>query len=153
MPIPSAERGAGAAPSVSGMSRPVTGGAGASGSDRRGRGRRLYAGHAGSGLRKGGDVTAWLGYVVIGMGVMRLLIGAAPLFAAAREISAAADRDLDLRGLAASLLGRGVDHRDSDRELLASLLSPQHPLELQAACVTALAAGGDDRLPSEFLAP
>ncbi|MGE0321466.1 MAG: hypothetical protein AB7K71_18020 [Polyangiaceae bacterium] len=51
-------------------------------------------------------MTAWLGYVVIGMGVMRLLIGAAPLFAA---------------GITSRLLGFPAAHDTPTARLMARM--------------------------------
>jgi putative heme-binding domain-containing protein len=76
---------------------------------------------------------------------------ASGLFVAARRIVQEPTGELTRRCLAAALLGRGIDHRDEDRELLLSLLSPQYPVELQAAAVAALVAGADDGLPAELL--
>lgn len=76
-----------------------------------------------------------------------------PLFAAARRIAANAQEPVSKRCLATSILGRGVDLQEEDRELLISLLSPQQPVEIQTSSISALAAAGDDNLPDILLEP
>jgi putative membrane-bound dehydrogenase-like protein len=77
----------------------------------------------------------------------------ASLFRAARRIAANTEEPASRRCLAASILGRGTDHRTEDQQLLTSLLTPQHPLEVQTAGIAALAAVGDDSVPDLLLEP
>jgi putative heme-binding domain-containing protein len=58
----------------------------------------------------------------------------------ARELAAGEGEIPEAMRLAAiRLIGRGLDRRDEDAALLASLLSPQHPASVQSAAVAALA--------------
>lgn len=61
-----------------------------------------------------------------------------PLFDAARQIAADAQREEVERLAAVRLLGRGPDRQAEDRELLALLLTPQTPPALQSAAAATL---------------
>ena len=64
--------------------------------------------------------------------------GLKPIFAAARRAGVDPKTPLERRLLATHLLGRGLDEQEQDRKLLASLLAPQTPPEVQTAVVTTL---------------
>jgi putative membrane-bound dehydrogenase-like protein len=74
------------------------------------------------------------------------------LFTAARALVADRDAGLSARMAALPLLGRGREGLETDLELLASLLSPQAPAELQEAAVLALGRLPRDRVPELLLA-
>src|SRR5262249_3432151 len=59
-------------------------------------------------------------------------------FRAARESAADERAPLPERMQAARLLGRGLDRQREDQTLLAGLLAPRNPQEVQAAAVAAL---------------
>ena len=65
----------------------------------------------------------------------------AAIFAQARQIASgeAAGRELPERVAAIRLLGRGASGQTEDLTLLAGLLTPQQPAEIQSAAVSALA--------------
>ncbi|HTU23017.1 MAG TPA: PVC-type heme-binding CxxCH protein, partial [Gemmataceae bacterium] len=73
------------------------------------------------------------------------------LFTAARAVMAdeKGAQDDKLRGI--RLLGRGLDHQQEDMNLLASLLVPQTPEELQAAAIAALGRLRSPRVPELLL--
>jgi putative membrane-bound dehydrogenase-like protein len=73
------------------------------------------------------------------------------LFAAARDIAADAKAPPAERAQAVRLLGRGLDHQDEDAALLAALLVPQSPDEVQAAAVAGLGRLRDGRVPELLL--
>jgi putative heme-binding domain-containing protein len=75
----------------------------------------------------------------------------AGLFAAAREVAADGKAPAAERAQAARLLGRGLDRRPEDAALLAGLLVPQTPDELQAAAVAGLGRLRDARVPELLL--
>jgi len=60
------------------------------------------------------------------------------IYAAARSIAVDGKAAVEHRQLAASILGRGLDEHERDRKLLAGLLTPQTPAEVQGAAVVAL---------------
>lgn len=78
----------------------------------------------------------------------------AAVFAAARKTAGAAAADPATRRLALQLLARGLDEgeRATDRKLLADLLTPQTPPELQTAAVETLAKTRDKQTPALLLA-
>jgi len=61
-----------------------------------------------------------------------------PVFAAARKAAVDPETKLEQRQLAVRLLGRGLYEQAEDRKLLASLLGPQTPAEIQAAAIATL---------------
>src|SRR5207237_5626999 len=73
------------------------------------------------------------------------------LFASARLVVADMRHPQDERLQAIRLLGRGLDHRQEDRELLVKLLVPQTEPELKAAAVANLGRLRDDRVPEDRL--
>jgi len=79
------------------------------------------------------------------------LVVVRPLFDAARKIAIDGAAPSDRRCQAVAILGRGIDRQSEDVDLLASLLSPQQPGEVQAASVTALAETQPDDLPQRLL--
>jgi putative membrane-bound dehydrogenase-like protein len=66
------------------------------------------------------------------------LAGLAGAFRAARDVVPDGRAPLPERVQAVRLLGRGSDRQGEDQALLADLLAPQNPPELQAAAITAL---------------
>src|SRR5262249_33280724 len=73
------------------------------------------------------------------------------LFAAAREVAADRKAPPAERAQAVRLLGRGLDHQQEDAALLAALLVPQTPDEVQAAAVAELSRLRDGRVPDFLL--
>jgi len=73
------------------------------------------------------------------------------LFAAARELAVDRKAPLAERVQATRLLGRGLDHQQEDATLLAALLVPQTPDEVQAAAVAGLGRLRDERVPQLLL--
>ena len=69
------------------------------------------------------------------------------VFAAARDISADANRPADLRAAATSLLGYEPGRIETDLALLAGLLAPQVPPEVQTAAVRAMGRVDDPSVP------
>jgi putative membrane-bound dehydrogenase-like protein len=67
--------------------------------------------------------------------LQKAVLSLQPLFKAARETVADAKAPLELKVLAVQLLGRGLDKHEDDRKVLAGLLSPQTPEEIQVATV------------------
>jgi putative membrane-bound dehydrogenase-like protein len=67
-----------------------------------------------------------------------------PVFDAARKVAVDGEREEAERRAAIRLVGRGPDRQAEDRELLASLLTPQTPPALQTAAAATLG-----RLPGE----
>jgi putative membrane-bound dehydrogenase-like protein len=79
------------------------------------------------GLRSRGDVD-----------LKKALDRLAGVFAFARTLAANDGAPAPGRAAAAGLLGRGLDHRDEDFQLLGELLAPQAPEEVQSAAVATL---------------
>jgi putative membrane-bound dehydrogenase-like protein len=73
------------------------------------------------------------------------------LFAHARAVVQDRHATLTERALAVRLVGRGLGHQDEDLKLLADLLTPQTPGELQAAAVTTLGRIPNRRVPPMLL--
>jgi putative heme-binding domain-containing protein len=73
------------------------------------------------------------------------------LFAAARQTAADAKAAPAERAEAVRLLGRGLDHQSEDAALLAALLVPQTPDEVQAAAVAGLGRLRDAAVPELLL--
>jgi putative heme-binding domain-containing protein len=73
------------------------------------------------------------------------------LFAAARQITADGKAPAAERAQATRLLGRGLDHQQEDATLLASLLVPQTPDDVQAAAIAGLGRLRDARVPDLLL--
>jgi putative membrane-bound dehydrogenase-like protein len=73
------------------------------------------------------------------------------LFAAARELAADGKAASAERAQAARVLGRGLDHQAEDATLLATLLVPQTPDEVQSAAVAELGRLRDERVPQLLL--
>jgi putative heme-binding domain-containing protein len=65
------------------------------------------------------------------------------VFAAARKVASNAQAPPAERAQAVRLLGRGSDQQPEDQAVLAGLIGPQHPEELQTAAVAALGQFGD----------
>lgn len=76
----------------------------------------------------------------------------AGMFAAARSLIADAKAALEEKLAAVRLLGRGLDRQSDDLKLLAGLLIPQMPSELQTAAVASLAQLRDPSVPALLLA-
>ena len=74
------------------------------------------------------------------------------VFAAARRLVADPAARPSERVQAARLLGRGLDHQVEDATLLAGLLVPQTPDEVQSAAVAGLGRLRDERVPQLLLA-
>jgi putative heme-binding domain-containing protein len=72
--------------------------------------------------------------------------------AGARRAAGAADQPAAERAAAARLLGRQKEFADEDRKLLAGLLSPRSPGDVQRAAVSSLARFGGADLPAVLLA-
>jgi putative membrane-bound dehydrogenase-like protein len=77
--------------------------------------------------------------------------GLAGLFRAARKLAEDEDAPTADRVRAARLLGRGLDRRKEDLDLLGGLLVPQSPEALQSAAVSALGKVRDPRVPALLL--
>jgi putative heme-binding domain-containing protein len=77
-----------------------------------------------------------------------LLKGAKKLFSEAGDLAADQSEPAGRRVAAASLLARSPDHREEALPLLASLLSPRHPVESQRTAIGALGVTGDPRVPA-----
>jgi putative heme-binding domain-containing protein len=75
----------------------------------------------------------------------------APLFAAARGAAGQSAAPLERRLSAAQLLGRGPDHAEDDRAVLASWLAPQNHPDVQSAAIFALARLRTDDVPGLLL--
>jgi len=77
----------------------------------------------------------------------------AAIFAQARQIAAgeAAGREMPERVAAIRLLGRGVSGQTEDLTLLAGLLTPQQPVEIQSAVVTAIGRLRRPETPASLL--
>jgi putative membrane-bound dehydrogenase-like protein len=73
------------------------------------------------------------------------------LFAAARTTAADRHAPAESRLLAVRLLGHGLDRQKEDRQLLAGLLVPQVPEDLQGAAAAALGRLRDARVPGLLL--
>jgi putative membrane-bound dehydrogenase-like protein len=73
------------------------------------------------------------------------------LFTAARAAVADKKSPRESQLLAVRLLGRGLDHQQEDVKLLAGLLVPQVPADLQAAAVSALGGLRDAKVPEVLL--
>jgi putative heme-binding domain-containing protein len=82
----------------------------------------------------------------------RLTAMVEPIFAYSRETVRSAEAPTGDRVAALSLLAQETARRDEDIAFLASLLSPQSPVELQTAAVEVLARQAADRLPALLLA-
>lgn len=80
-----------------------------------------------------------------------LITGIDKFFAAARTQVADDQAPIEARAAALRLLGRGRDQHETDLELLASLLPPQAPAELQEAAILALGRLPHDRVPELLL--
>jgi putative membrane-bound dehydrogenase-like protein len=74
------------------------------------------------------------------------------ILAAARSVAADPKAPAPDKLLAIRLLGRGLDQLEDDRRLLASLLAPQQPEEIQAAAVQRLGGMRDAGVPEQLLA-
>ncbi len=74
------------------------------------------------------------------------------VFVTARELAGDEKSAVGDKVLAIRLLGRGLDHWDEDRRLLAKFLSPQLPEDVQAAAVQRLGGIFDPRVPNQFVA-
>jgi len=81
----------------------------------------------------------------------RLLAAVDRLFAVARNLVTDTAAPIEARQAAVRLLGRGRNERESDLELLGTLLPPQSPVELQTAAVEGLGRLRDDRVPGLLL--
>lgn len=77
--------------------------------------------------------------------------GSAPFFAHARIVAVHDDAAVDDRTVALTILGRGPSQRGEDLELLAGLLAPQTPLEVQLAAVETMGRLRHDRVPDLLL--
>jgi putative membrane-bound dehydrogenase-like protein len=75
----------------------------------------------------------------------------ATLFDAARTTVADAQRPMEDRLAAVRVLGRGLDRRREDREVLAGLLTPQNEDAMQAAAVAGLGRLRDPAVPELLL--
>jgi putative heme-binding domain-containing protein len=75
-----------------------------------------------------------------------------PLFDAARKLATDSQAGVHDRGEALRLLGRGLDHQDDDASLLANLLAPQIPEELQATAIAAMGHLRGPHVPELLLA-
>jgi putative membrane-bound dehydrogenase-like protein len=84
--------------------------------------------------------------------VQKAIAGLSPLFLAARATVANEKAVIEPRRAALELLGREPGHEQEDRKLLAGLLSPRVPDELQRAAVSPLARWGGDKAPGLLLA-
>jgi putative membrane-bound dehydrogenase-like protein len=73
------------------------------------------------------------------------------LFAAARELAGDAKAPVSERAGAVRLLGRGLDRQKADLALLASLLVPQTPDEVQSAAVATLGRSRGAQVPELLL--
>jgi putative membrane-bound dehydrogenase-like protein len=73
------------------------------------------------------------------------------LFEAARDTAGDGQADLADRLAALHILGRGVGRREDDLNLLAELLLPQSPIEVQLGAVDALGHLQDERVPPLLL--
>ena len=73
------------------------------------------------------------------------------LFTAARSAAVDSGTSPDAQAAAIRLLGRGVDRQADDLAMLQGLLTPQTPIELQSAAVTALAHLQGDAAPKVLL--
>jgi putative membrane-bound dehydrogenase-like protein len=74
------------------------------------------------------------------------------LLAMARTVAAEVKAPLEQRVAAAKVLGRGRSHQTEDFEMLARLLSPQTPVDLQLAAVGALGRMNRTAVPDRLLA-
>jgi putative membrane-bound dehydrogenase-like protein len=74
-----------------------------------------------------------------------------PIFDSARKTAADSKASVGDRRVAVSLLGRGVDKRAEDIELLSSFITADKPLELQAAAVNQLTKIRDKSAPTVLL--
>jgi putative membrane-bound dehydrogenase-like protein len=72
------------------------------------------------------------------------------LYELARRSAKGSSEPLKRRSTALALLGWDEPNRASDLDLLASMLTPAEPHELQRAAVSALARSGDARVPALF---
>jgi putative membrane-bound dehydrogenase-like protein len=77
--------------------------------------------------------------------------GAGDIFDAARKVAADANAPLQQRINAVRLLGRGSDKKADDLALLAKVLVPQIPVEIQSAAIATLARSRHDGVPSILL--
>jgi putative membrane-bound dehydrogenase-like protein len=84
-------------------------------------------------------------------GLKTAVEGLGELFAAARATAADARATREQRLQAIRLVGRGVDRQQEDAALLAKLLVPQTPEEVQVAAVAALGRLRDARVPEVLL--
>lgn len=73
------------------------------------------------------------------------------IFAAARATAGSDSADLDVRLAAVGLLGREPAHFDQDADMLARLLTPRVPGELQTAAVAALARTATPQVPKVLI--
>jgi putative membrane-bound dehydrogenase-like protein len=70
----------------------------------------------------------------------------------ARSVAADQKSPLGDKVLAIRLLGRGLDHVDEDRRLLATFVTPQLPEDIQAVAVQRLGGIVDPRVPDQLMA-
>ena len=75
-----------------------------------------------------------------------------PLWSSARSVVARNDADIDTRMTAAKLLGRDARRHDAERSLVGEVLTPQVPVEVQLAVLSALGRSRDPKLPEALLA-
>lgn len=73
------------------------------------------------------------------------------MFAAARGLAVEEKASASDRAAALRILGRGPDQQDADVDLLAGLLVPQTPVEVQSAAVAALGMLSGSKVPQAML--
>lgn len=74
------------------------------------------------------------------------------VFALARRVASDGKAPLDQRLAAVNVLGRGRSQQNEDVQLLAGLLTPQSPVELQQAAVATLGRMNRPTIPTKLLA-
>ena len=84
--------------------------------------------------------------------MQRALAGTDALFAAARRVAAEANAPAADRVAAVRILGRARSAQDEDFELLAGLLVPQVPVDVQVAAVATLGRMNRSTVPNRVLA-
>ena len=84
--------------------------------------------------------------------MQRALAGTDALFGAARRVAAEANAPVADRVAAVRILGRARSAQDEDVELLAGLLVPQVPVEVQVAAVATLGRMNRSTVPNRVLA-